>query len=174
MTTEEMFMGRRSVRNFKPDMVDDETLKKIAEIGTFAPTGRNSMSPIIIVVKNKELRDKISKINGKIMGADEGVDPFYGAPVIMIVLADKKYPTYLYDGSLVMGNLLNGAYSLGVDSCWIHRAKEEFETDEYKELLKSLGVEGDFEGIGHCALGYRADDLPAASPRKDDYVYFVD
>ena len=130
-------------------------------------------SPIIIAVTNKELRDKIAEENRKIGGWNEGFDPFYGAPAILIVLADKSMPTYKYDGSLVMGNLMNAAESLGVNSIWIHRAKEEFESDFGKKILKDLGIEGDYEGIGHCALGYAAEPLQEAAERKEDYVYYV-
>ena len=128
-------------------------------------------SPIIIAVTNKEMRDKISKENAKIMGTDS--DPFYGAPVILIVLANKESRTYQYDGSLVMGNLLNAAESLGLGSIWIHRAKEEFESDFGKKILADLGIEGDYEGIGHCALGYAAEPAKAPAPRKDNYVYYI-
>ena len=130
-------------------------------------------SPIIIAVTDKETRDKISEENRKIGGWGEGFDPFYGAPVILIVLAKKDIVTHVYDGSLVMGNLMNAAESLGVSSIWIHRAKEEFESDFGKDLLKKLGIEGEYEGIGHCALGYAAEPLKEADPRKDDYVYYI-
>ena len=123
--------------------------------------------------RNKELRDKLSVMNAKFMGKDESFDPFYGAQELLIVLANKAMPTYLYDGTLVLGNLMNAAADLGVDSCWIHRAKEEFETQEGKELLKSLGIEGDYEGIGHLVLGYAAAPLKEAAPRKADYVYYI-
>ena len=164
---------RRSCRNFKPDMVKDEDLKAIVRAGTYAATGMGKQSPLIIAVTDKALRDQISDENRKIGGWDEGFDPFYGAPVILIVLADKNIPTHVYDGSLVMGNLMNAAAGLGVDSIWIHRAKEEFESDFGKSILKKLGIEGDYEGIGHCALGYAAEPLKEPVPRKADYVYFI-
>ena len=163
---------RRSCRNFKSDMVSDDVLEKILRAGTFAATGRNRQSPVIVVVKDKELRDEISLWNRKIMGAE--FDPFYNAPVILIVLADKNIPTYLYDGSLVMGNLMLAAHACGVASCWIHRAKEEFENPEGKALLKKLGISGEYEGIGHCALGYASCDLPEPCERKKDYIYFAE
>ena len=165
---------RRSCRNFKPDMIPEETLEQIVRAGTYAPTGMGKQSPIILAVTNKELRDQFSEENRKIMGAPVGMDPFYGAPVVLVVLADKNRPTYIYDGSLVMGNLMNAAASLGIGSCWIHRAKEEFESEEGKELLRSLGIEGDYEGIGHCILGYADGDAPKAAPRKASYVYYVE
>ena len=132
----------------------------------------NRQSPVIIAVTDQETRDKLSAMNAAIMGTD--TDPFYGAPVVLIVLADKSRPTYLYDGSLVMGNMMNAAHSLGLGSCWIHRAKEEFESEEGKELLKKWGVEGDYEGIGHCVIGYVEGDYPETKPRKEDYVYYVE
>ena len=167
----ETIKSRRSIRKYKSDMVPQDKLEKIIEAGTYAATGMGKQSPIIVAVTNKELRDKLSAMNAKIMGVNS--DPFYGAPVVLIVLADKSRPTYLYDGSLVMGNLMLEAEEQGVGSCWIHRAKEEFESEEGKEILKSLGIEGDYEGIGHCVLGYADGPEPKAAPRKDSYVYYV-
>jgi nitroreductase len=164
---------RRSCRNFKPDMVAPEKLDAIIKAGTYAATGMGKQSPIIIAVTNKELRDKIAEENRKIGGWDEGFDPFYGAPVILIVLADKTIRTYQYDGSLVMGNLMNAAESVGVNSIWIHRAKEEFESDFGKQILADLGIKGEYEGIGHLALGYAAEPLKEAAERKANYVYYV-
>ena len=168
----ETIKSRRSIRKYKSDMIPQDKLEKIIEAGTYAATGMGKQSPIIIAVTNKELRDKLSAMNAKIMGTN--TDPFYGAPVVLIVLADKSRPTYLYDGSLVMGNLMLEAEAQGIGSCWIHRAKEEFESEEGKELLRSLGIEGDYEGIGHCILGYADGDAPKAAPRKDSYVYYVE
>lgn len=163
--------ARRSCRNFKPDMVEEEKLQAIIKAGTYAATGKGRQSPIIIAVTDREMRDAISKENARIMGVES--DPFYGAPVILIVLADKSVPTYLYDGSLVMGNLMNAAASLGLGNIWIHRAKEEFESDFGKKILDDLGIEGDYEGIGHCAIGYAAKAPTAAADRKKNYVYYV-
>lgn len=164
---------RRSCRNFKPDMIKDEELKAILKAGTYAATGMGKQSPLIIAVTSKELRDEISQENCKIGGWASGFDPFYGAPVILIVLTNKEVPTYIYDGSLVMGNLMNAAESLGVASIWIHRAKEEFESDFGKNLLAKLGIEGEYEGIGHCALGYAAEPFNAPAARKENYVYYT-
>lgn len=165
--------NRRSCRNFKPDMVEQDKLDAILKAGTYAATGMGKQSPVIIAVTKKELRDQIMEENRRIGGWPEVFDPFYGAPVILIVLANKSIGTYLYDGSLVMGNLMNAAESVGVNSIWIHRAKEEFESEFGKKLLAELGIEGDYEGIGHCALGYAAAELSAPAPRKDNYVYFA-
>ncbi len=176
MTNEvlENIKTRRSVRKFKPDPIPDEIMEQIIEAGTYAASGRNEQSPIIIHVKNKSLRDKISEMNRKIGGWKPGFDPFYGAPSMLVVLADKSRVNHLYDGSLVMGNLMLAAHSLGIGSCWIHRAKEEFETKEGKEFLKSLGIDGEYEGIGHCALGYVDGKYPDAPKRKENWVFRVE
>ncbi len=165
---------RRSCRKFKPDMVKEEELKAIIRAGTYAPTGMGKQSPIIIAVTDKALRDEISEENRKIGGWDEGFDPFYGAPVILIVLADKNGANRVYDGSLVMGNMMLAAHSLGLGSIWIHRAEEEFEMPEFQRLLKDLGIEGQWEGIGHCAVGYADGDLPKAPKRKDGRVFWAE
>ena len=159
---------RRSCRSYKPDPIPAEILDQILEAGTYAATGMGRQSPIMIAVTDKKVRDQLSKMNAAVMGASN--DPFYGAPVVIIVLADRSVPTYLYDGSLVMGNLMNAAHSLGIASCWIHRAKEEFNSDEGKAILKQLGIEGDYEGIGHCILGYAAQEIKSAAPRKENYI----
>ena len=168
----EVMLSRRSVRKYKPDMLPRETIDRIIRAGTYAPTGRGHQSPIIIAVTNKELRDKLSGMNAAVMGTDS--DPFYGAPVVLVVLAEKEWPTSVYDGSLVMGNLMLAAHELGIGSCWIHRAKEEFESEEGKEILRSLGIEGDYVGVGHCILGYADGELPQPAPRKENYVYYLE
>lgn len=165
--------SRRSCRAYRPELIEEEKLQAIIKAGTYAATGMGKQSPIIIAVTNRNMRDKLSAMNAKIMGQGEGFDPFYGAPELLIVLADKDVPTCVYDGSLVMGNLMNAAADLGVDSCWIHRAKEEFESEEGKEILKNLGITGNYEGIGHLILGYAAAPLKNAAPRKENYVYYI-
>ena len=168
----ETMKTRRSIRKFKGEPIPKDILEQIIEAGTYAATGMNMQSPIIVAVTNKEIRDEFSKWNAEIMGKD--IDPFYGAPVVLIVLAKMERPTAVYDGSLVMGNLMLMAHELGIGSCWIHRAKEEFETERGKEFLKKLGIEGEYEGIGHCALGYVDGEYPAVLPRKEDWVYYVE
>lgn len=168
----EKMKTRRSIKKFKTDMVSKEIIEQIVAAGTYAATGMNRQSPIIVAVTNREIRDNLSKLNAEIMGS--GSDPFYGAPVVLIVLADKNIPTHVYDGSLVMGNLMLAAHELGIGSCWIHRAKEEFERPEGKEILNSLGIKGEYEGIGHCILGYVDGEVPEAAPRKKDYVFYID
>ncbi len=163
---------RRSCRAFVPDrMVSDDDINAIVKAGTYAATGMGKQSPIIIAITNKEVRDELSAMNAAIMGVD--VDPFYGAPVVLVVLANTEIGTYKYDGSLVMGNMMNAAASLGLGSIWIHRAKEEFESDYGKALLAKLGIEGNYEGIGHCVIGYEAFPAQEAAPRKENYVYYV-
>ena len=169
--------ARRSVRSFTDDMIPRDVLETILEAGTFAATGMNRQSPIILAVTNRALRDRLSAINAKIlcsMGRDGSHDPFYGAPVVLVVLADRNVPTCVHDGSLVMGNLMLAASDLGVGSCWIHRARETFETEEGKAILRELGVEGDYVGVGNCVLGYPKGDLPAAKPRKEHYIYWAE
>ena len=163
---------RRSIRSFKSDMVEKEKLEAVIKAGSFAASGRNRQAGIIIAVTDPAVRNKISKMNAEIMGTPDE-DPFYGAPVIFIVLANRAVPTYVYDGSLVIGNMMNAAHSIGLGSIWIHRAKQEFESEEGKALLKEWGIEGDYEGIGHLALGYINGDYPNTLPRKDNRIFWV-
>lgn len=165
---------RRSVRKFKSDMPPKSDIEQIIEAGLYAASGKNMQSAKIIAITNKTLRDEISAMNCKIGGWDEGFDPFYNAPVILMVIADKSFPTSIYDGSLVMGNLMLAAHSLGLGSIWIHRAKEECETPEIKKLLADLGIEGEWEGVGHCAVGYADVDTSKILERKPDRVYWVE
>lgn len=165
---------RRSIRKFKPDMPDKKDLDEIINAGLYAANGRGQQAAIIIAVTNKEMRGRICASNCKIGGWDNGFDPFYGAPAILIVLADKNRSTYVYDGSLCLGNMMLAAHSLGLGSIWIHRAKEEFETDEYKKLLSDIGVSGEWEGIGHCAVGYIDGELPKVAARRDGRVFWIE
>ena len=164
---------RRSIRRFKSELPKEEDIAQIVEAGLYAASGRGRQATLTIAVTNKVLRDRISEANRKIGGWDEGFDPFYGAPVILIVLADKACKNRVYDGSLVMGNMMLAAHSLGLGSIWIHRAKEDFELPEWKQFLSDLGVSGEWEGIGHCAVGYADCDLPKAAERKDGRVIWV-
>ncbi len=164
--------SRRSIRDFSDRQIEPEKLAEILKTGTYAATGMGKQSPIIVLIQSPEVRSKIVEMNAKIMGR-EGSDPFYGAPVILIVLADSKISTYVEDGSLVLGNLMNAAYAVGVDSCWIHRAREEFESEEGKELLRKWGISEDYVGIGHLALGYRNCEYPIPRERKKDYIRIV-
>lgn len=170
--TLEVIRSRRSVKKYLDKPVPRELVEKVCEAGTWAPCGMGKQAPIILAVTNKELRDKLSQMNAAVMGSKG--DPFYGAPVVLVVLADKKVGTYLYDGSLTMENMMLAAHDLGLGACWIHRAKEEFESEEGKVILKELGVEGEYEGIGNCILGYADGELPAAKPRKEGYVVWAE
>lgn len=163
---------RRSVRAFDPSrMPTDQLISEVVKAGEYAPTGRGMQSPRIVVITNKAVRDRLSQLNAEVMGVTS--DPFYGAPVILLVLADRSRPTYLYDGSLVMGNLMNAAHAVGLGSCWIHRAREVFASEEGKQLLAQWGITDDYEGIGHVALGYALNEPAQAKPRKDDYTVWV-
>lgn len=162
---------RRSVRSYRPDAVPDELIDAVVEAGTWAATGRGAQSPIILRITDRAARDRLSELNAKVMGS-EG-DPFYGAPVVLAVLANRDFPTYREDGSLVIGNMMLAAHSLGLGSCWIHRAREEFETPEGREMLEKLGIGPEYEGVGHCILGYADGEVPEPKPRKENWVYRI-
>lgn len=162
----EAMRDRRSVRAYTDEVPSDELVERVVDAGLWAASGRGRQSPIVLAVTDRALRDRLSAMNARIMGAPEGTDPFYGAPVVLVVLADRSVPTHVYDGSLVMGNLMLAAHELGLGSCWIHRAREEFDSPEGRQILAELGVEGDYEGIGHCVLGYAAE-VPEPKPRRE-------
>lgn len=166
-------LARRSIRSYKPDPVPRELIDQVIQAGLYAPTGRNEQSPIILAVTDKAVRDQLSRMNNEIMGGAEGNDPFYGAPAVLVVLVDRSAHTWQYDGPIVMENLMLAAHALGLGSCWIHRAKQEFESPEGKAILENLGMTGDYEGVGHCILGYPDGPVPAAKPRKDGRVYYI-
>lgn len=167
----ETLVSRRSVRSYLPEQIKEEELQQILEAGMYAASGMGRQSAIMVVVQDADTIRQLSRINREIMGVS--TDPFYGAPTVIVVLADKNVPTHVEDGSLVMGNLMNAAASLGVNSCWIHRAKQTFETEEGKALLKKWGIEGEYAGVGNCILGYAKGEVPKAKPRKDHYIYRV-
>ena len=163
---------RRSCRKFLPEQVKKEQLDAILEAGTYAPTGMNRQAPVIVAIQDPGTVQLVSRLNAAVMGAD--TDPFYGAPTVLVVLADPNVRTYLHDGALVMGNLMNAAHAVGVDSCYIFRAKEVFETEEGKALLRQWGIPENYVGIGNCILGYGAEGgKRPASPRKEGYVIRV-
>lgn len=163
---------RKSVKKFKDTPVPKELIEQIVEAGLYAPSGLNKQAPIVIAVTDKKTRDELSRLNA---GSDPffRTDPFYGAPCVLVVLADKSAHTYLYDGSLTMGNMLLAAHSLGLGACWIHRAKETFEKPEGKAILQKLGITGDYEGVGNCVVGY-PDMTPAEKPRKENRVFYIE
>ena len=162
---------RRSCRKYESKQIKDEELNAILKAGEYAPSGMGLQSPKMVVLQNKETIKKLSKLNAKIMGKD--IDPFYSAPTVIVVLADTTKMTYIEDGCLVLGNLMNAAHSLGIGSCWIHRAKEEFATEEGKELLKEWNIPDNYVGIGHCILGYPCGKLQEPKPRKEDYITII-
>lgn len=168
----EALENRRSIKKFKDEQVDREALMAILRAGTYAATGRNLQSPVIVAVQDKATVETLRRMNAAIMG-NPNMDPFYGAPTVVVVLADADVGTCVEDGSLVIGNMMNAAYSVGVDSCWIHRAREEFESEEGRALLEKWGIKGNYVGVGHLILGYRDCEYPEARPRKEGYVYII-
>ena len=166
-------LTRRSIRKFLPDPVPQELLDQIIEAGLYAASGKNHQSSVILAVSDPALIARMSEANRVIWGKPEGVDPFFGAPSVLVVLDKADWRNRVYDGTLVMGNMMLAAHALGLGSCWVHRAKEEFELPEFKELLASLGLEGDYEGIGHLVVGWPAGDCPEALPRKEGRVFKI-
>ena len=164
-------MSRRSIRKYKPEQISREELDIVLQAGICAATGKNGQSPILIAVQNKEVRDLLSRMNAQVLGAD--VDPFYGAPTVVVVLAEANSPHAVPDGSLVLGNMMNAAKAIGLGSCWINRAREVFDSEEGKQLLAQWGVEGEYIGVGNCILGYPDED-PVMKPRKPDYIRYID
>lgn len=164
---------RRSVRKYTDEPVTKEQIDQIIEAGLYAASGMGKQSPVILAVTNREIRDELSAMNAAVMHR-EGTDPFYGAPYVLVVLADRTVGTAVYDGSLAMGNMMLAAHELGLGTCWIHRAKEVFDSERGKEILKQAGVEGDYEGIGNLILGHPDESVqPKAAPRKENRVFFV-
>ena len=168
----EIMLSRRSVKKYKSDMPSREDIDKIIEAGLAAASGRNMQASVVIAVTNKEIRDRLSRDNAAVMGAS--ADPFYGAPCVLVVLAEKTAHTYVYDGSLTLGNMMLAAHELGLGSCWIHRAKEVMAKQEWQEWIKSLGLEGEYEGIGNLFVGYPDGDFLAEKERRPGRVVYVD
>ena len=160
-------LNRRSIRRYKEDQVPEELLDQVLTAGLYAPTGMNRQNIIMVAVRDKETRDQLSRMNAAVMGSDR--DPFYGAPCVIVVLGDPEIYPVVENGSLVLGNLMNAAYAVGLGSCWIHRAKQTFETEEGKALLRKWGLKENLVGIGNCILGY-ADESPEAKPRLDGRI----
>lgn len=169
----ETIISRRSCKNYRSDPVPREIVEQVVQAGLYAPSGGNRQPVKILAVTDKATRDQLSRLNSKYDSAGR-VDPFYGAPVVLAVVVEKSIPTALYDGSLALGNMLLAAYSLGIGSCWIHRAREVFEDEEAKALLRSLGLEGDYLGIGHCVLGYPVEPTGDPLPRKEQRAFYID
>ena len=158
---------RRSIRKYKPEQITDAHLDAILEAGLYAASGMNTQNSIMVAVRDKETRDQLSRMNAAVMGTDS--DPFYGAPCVVVVLVEPERYTAVEDGSLVMGNLMQAAYDIGVGSCWIHRARQMFESEEGKALLRKWGLREDLIGVGNCILEY-ADEEPAPKPRREGRI----
>lgn len=165
---------RRSIRKFKADMPKKEDIEKIIEAGLYAANGMGKQGTVILAVTDPEVRDRLRRANSVAAGGSPDRDPFYGGPVVLVSLADKSVMTSVYDASLVMGNMMLAAHSLGLGSIWIHRAKQVFELDEWKELLKDLGAEGDYEGVGNLVVGYVDGEYPKAAARKEGRVFWAE
>lgn len=167
----EAILSRRSVKSFTDEQVPKELLEQVIEAGRYAPSGMNAMAPIFIAVQDPEVIAKLSKMNAQVMGIDG--DPFYGAPTVILVLSNRERSTWLEDGSLALGNLQLAAHALGLGSCWIHRCRQMFESEEGQALLKEWGVEGDYAGVGCCILGYQKDAPKPRVPRRDGQVFYI-
>ncbi|MBQ6395298.1 MAG: nitroreductase [Atopobiaceae bacterium] len=174
METLECIRTRRAIRAYKDEPVPEEMLEKILEAGMWAPSGQGKQAATIIAITSKDQRDRLMELNAKVMDR-EGIDPFYGAPVVLLVIVDKSVGTYANDGELVMENMMLAAHDLGLATCYIWRAKQELETEEGKKMLADWGLPMDveYEGVGHVILGYAAQEAPEPKPRKADYVYRV-
>lgn len=164
-------LSRRSIRSFRPDAVPDEMLEQIMEAGLYAASGKNHQSSVILAITDPAIIARLGETNRQIWGKPEGFDPFFGAPAVLVVLDKADWRNRVYDGSLVMGNMMLAAHAMGLGSCWVHRAKEEFELPEWRDLLQTLGLEGEYEGIGHCVVGWPDGELPAPLPRKNGRIF---
>lgn len=160
---------RRSCRSYKPEQLRQEDLEQILTAGTFAASGMGKQAGRIVVLQDPATIAELERMNAQILGSPDS-HPFFGAPTVCVVLARVDVHTAVEDGALVIGNLMNAAASLGVGSCWIHRARQEFDSEEGKKLLQRWGVEGDYIGVGHCILGYPAEEPRPAAPRKADFI----
>ncbi|HHX53935.1 MAG TPA: nitroreductase family protein [Clostridiales bacterium] len=165
-------LNRRSIRSYTDKIPDCKTLEAILEAGTYAPNGMGAQDTMIICVTDPEVRDTVRRLNATVTG-DPNRDPFYGAPVVALVFANRERPTHVEDGALVTGNICNAAYALGVDSCYIFRAKEAFESEEGRKLAKSWGVPDNYIGVGTAILGYHKGDFPKPAPRKANFVKII-
>lgn len=165
-------LERRSVRAYKPEQIADAELKSVLSAGLAAPSAMNRQPTVLLVVQDKATIEKLSKLNARVMGKED-IDPFYGAPTVIVVLSDRNIPTHVEDGSLVLGNLMNAAHALGLGSCWINRAKEVFEMTEAREILRNAGIGDEYIGVGHCILGYPDGEKPGAKPVRDGRVFKI-
>lgn len=173
-TVLDALLNRRSIRRYTPELPKKEDLQTIVEAGLYAASGKGLQSSLVVAITDRALRDRLMVMNRKVGGYPEDFDPFYGAPAVLLVLADRQSANHVYDGALTMGNMMLAAHALGLGSCWINRAREEFDSEEGKAILRELGIEGDWEGIGHCIVGYPEGPAPQAAPRKPSRVVWVE
>ena len=167
----QVLKSRRSTKAYTDQPVSDALLDAILEAGLYAPTGKNNQKVITVAVRDRATRDQLSRMNADILGSN--ADPFYGAPCVVVVLSDPEVNTWVEDGSLVLGNLMNAAQALGVGSCWVHRAREMFDTAEGKALLEKWGLPTHLRGIGNCLLGYPSTP-PVEKPRTENRIVRID
>ena len=163
---------RRSIRRFLPQQIEDEQLRTVLEAGTWAPTGHGTQDPVIIAVQDPEICAVLRKLNAEVLGK-ENIDPYYGAPTIILVFSKAENPNCVKDGSLVISNIMLAAHSIGLGSCWINRCREMFETEEGRRLAPRLGIPEGYEGVGCVSLGYKAHEAPAPAPRKEGYYKII-
>ena len=169
--TMKTLIERRSCRSYKAEQIKKEELDAVLRAGIWAPTGMNRQHTKLVAVTDSELVALLSKMNAAVMGTAN--DPFYGAPCVVIVFGDSNVYTYVEDGSLAMGNMMNAAHSLGLGSCWIHRAKEMFESEEGKALMAKWGIPESYKGVGNSILGY-LDAPPADRPRLEGRIIIAE
>lgn len=163
-------LTRRACRAYKEEQIKPEELEAILEAGQYAPTGRGLQSPIIVVIQDADKIREVEKLNGAVMGDPDG-HPFYGAPTLIVVFGNSESPLGVADANLVIGNLLNGANAVGVDSCYIWRARESFDSEEGKTLKKAWNIPDHYVGMGNVILGYgKPEGKKEAAPRKADYI----
>lgn len=160
-------LSRRSIRKYSDRQVPDDLLDQVLTAGLYAPTGMNTQNITMVAVRDQETRDLLSKLNAAVMGATH--DPFYGAPCVIVVLGEEQNYPIIENGSLVLGNLMNAAHAVGLGSCWIHRARQVFDSPEGKALLKKWGLPETLRGIGNCILGF-AEESPDPKPRLEGRI----
>ena len=167
----EAMLQRRSIKAYTHEQVSDSELEQILKCGLYAPNGMGAQAPVFVAVRDRETRDLLSALNGQVMGFDG--DPFYGAPCVVCVLADKNRSTAVEDASLAIGNMCLAAHSLGLGSCWIHRCRQVFESPQGKALLEKWGVKQDLIGVGFCILGH-TKQIKQPADRKENRVFYID
>ena len=167
----EIIRTRRSCRSYKPEQITDDQLNLMLEAGTYAPTSRGLQSPFIVAVQNKELLNRLAKMNAEVMGVT--TNPYYDAPTYILVFVPEDAPNGVQDASLVLENMMLAAHAQGLGSCWIHREREMFATEEGKELMAQWGLPEGLVGIGALSLGYPDGEPFPAKPRKEGYTRVI-